>query len=143
VVAKSVPDHPIPVRRRLSFELFLISLVVLFLGVIICDAPLLMTPFNRPDPAQSELLIASVRSSLFPEPLERISFLACLVLLPPLLFWHVVRLRGAPSLCCWPSARSASFSHSPVSGRFRSRRSTAVTTIGRFTLRPSALLCPR
>jgi hypothetical protein len=94
VAIKSGPGQAIPVQRRLSFQFFLISLAVFSLGVIICDAQLLLTSFSRPDPAQADLLIASLRSSFFPEPLERISFLACLVLLPPLLFWHVNRQPG-------------------------------------------------
>jgi hypothetical protein len=91
---QSGPDPPIPVFRRLSCQLLLLILAVWLLGVVICDTQLLQKPYPQPDPAQAELLIASARSSLFPEPLERFSFLACLVFLPLLLFWQVYRQRG-------------------------------------------------
>lgn len=94
MATESVPDGLVPFRRRLSFQIFLIGLAVLFLGVIVGDGQLWMTSHSPAEPAQSGLLIAWLRSSLFPEPLERISFLVALVLLPLLLFWHLLRQPG-------------------------------------------------
>lgn len=91
---KSVADRSSLVWQRFSLQTFLISLSVLCLGTIVCDAQLWLATHTRPLPAQAELLIACLRSSLFPEPLERISFFAALVLLPPRLFWPVYRPPG-------------------------------------------------
>jgi hypothetical protein len=89
------PRAQIPVLRRLSFQFLLVCVTVLLLGVLVGGITQILQPVIHRQTLPPDLLIAPLRSSIHPEPVERYSFLVCLLLLPPLLLFLVFSQGGS------------------------------------------------